>query len=126
MTTYRASCHCGKVRFSFESEPITKGARCNCSICVRKGAVMSDRYYVPESFLEMEGEPSLGVYEFGDKSVGHCFCTTCGISPFAVVTSIPERYDGPTKPGDRRLNLGCVHDLDVFRLEIRVIDGRSL
>ena len=126
MTTYRASCHCGKVRFSFESEPITKGARCNCSICVRKGAVMSDRYYAPESFLAMEGEDSLGVYQFGDRSVGHCFCTTCGISPFSSVTSIPDGYTGPVKTGDRRVNLGCVHDLDVFGLEIRLIDGRSL
>jgi hypothetical protein len=123
---YRASCHCGKIRFSFKSEPITKGARCNCSICVRKGVVMSDRYYKPESFLEMEGADAVGVYEFGDHSVGHCFCTTCGIHPFNVVTSIPEGYTGPTKPGERRVNLGCVHDLDVFGLEIRVIDGRSL
>jgi hypothetical protein len=33
---YRGSCHCGAVRFSYEGEVITKGLRCNCSICSRK------------------------------------------------------------------------------------------
>jgi hypothetical protein len=27
--------------------------------------------------------------------------------------------------GDRRVNLGCVHDLDVYGLEMRLVDGRS-
>jgi hypothetical protein len=31
--TYQASCHCGAVRFRFRSDEITKGCRCNCSIC---------------------------------------------------------------------------------------------
>jgi hypothetical protein len=123
MPTYEASCHCGRVRFRFESEPITKGIRCNCSICVRKGAVMSDRYYGPEAFVVLEGE--VGTYQFGDRDVVHCFCTTCGIFPFNLVASVPADYEGPAKPGDRRVNLGCVHDLDVYGLEIRLVDGRS-
>jgi hypothetical protein len=30
-----------KVRFSFFGEEITEGKRCNCSLCSRKGAIMS-------------------------------------------------------------------------------------
>ena len=44
--TYQASCHCGAVRFRFRSEEITKGCRCNCSICVRKGIVTSAAYHL--------------------------------------------------------------------------------
>jgi hypothetical protein len=123
--TYSASCHCGLVRFQFKSEEITKGLRCNCSICIRKGGVMSARYYPPEDFEAIEGDESLSLYQFGDKDVGHYFCKTCGISPFSVVAAVPPTYEGPAKPGDRRVNLGCVHDLDVLCLEIAVVDGRS-
>jgi len=57
--------------------------------------------------------------------VGHYFCTSCGISPFNVVTAVPPDYRGRARPGDQRVNLGCCDDVDVFALEIRVIDGRS-
>ena len=39
--TYHGSCHCGAVSFTFGAEEITGGRRCNCSICLRRGAVMS-------------------------------------------------------------------------------------
>ena len=38
---YNGSCHCGAIRFSYEGEEITAGLRCSCSICARKGAMMS-------------------------------------------------------------------------------------
>ena len=38
---YQGSCHCGTVRFSYEGEAITKGVRCNCSFCSRRGAMAS-------------------------------------------------------------------------------------
>ncbi len=128
MTTprsYRASCHCGAVRFTFTAEEITSGRRCNCSICIRKGAVMSSNYF-HASDVEVEGTDRLSVYQFGDKSMNHFFCRTCGVSPFSTVASVPPDYPGPARPGDYRLNLGCVHDLDVFSLEIQVIDGKAL
>ncbi len=124
-TTYAARCHCGAVRFRFRSEAITAGLRCNCSICVRKGIVMSARYYTPEAFESLEGEQALRVYEFGDHDVGHAFCATCGVHPFHVVLKVPPTYDGPARVGDRRVNLGCVDELDVMGLRVEVVDGRS-
>lgn len=123
--TYDAHCHCGAVRFRFRSEEIAAGLRCNCSICVRKGVVMSTRYYTPEAFESLEGTESLSVYRFGDHDVGHAFCATCGIHPFNVVLNVPVSYDGPARVGDRRVNLGCVDELDVLSLKVDVIDGRS-
>jgi len=122
--TYHASCHCGSVRFEFKSEEITSGLRCNCSICIRKGIVMSPAYYPPEK-VQLEGESFLTVYQFGDKDVNHLFCRTCGISPFNRVAKIPRDYTGPARPGYYRVNLGCVQELDVFALDIEIIDGRS-
>ncbi len=122
--TYRGSCHCGAVRFKFESAEITSGIRCNCSICIRKGIVNSSTYISPDAF-EVEGEESLAIYQFGDHSVYHYFCKTCGICPFKGVSSLPAGYRGPARIGDRRVNLGCVDGLDPLALEIKLIDGRS-
>jgi hypothetical protein len=115
MTRYRGSCHCGAVRFRLESEPITTGCRCNCSICRRKGTVMSDVYFAPDVFT-LESRDTLAVYRWGDQDVNHYFCTTCGIYTFHDTTATPGHY---------RVNLGCIDDLDTLTLEIRLIDGRS-
>ena len=123
--TYTASCHCGAVRFTFTCEEITSGLRCNCSICIRRGAVMSSSY-VRASDLQVEGREHLAVYQFGDKSMNHLFCRTCGIAPFSTVASVPPGYEGPARPGDHRVNLGCVHDLDVLSLTVQIIDGKAL
>jgi hypothetical protein len=104
---------------------LTTGCRCNCSICIRKGVVMSSKYIPPGDFEELHGEESLTLYQFGDKDVSHYFCKTCGISPFNVVAGVPATYEGPAKPGDRRVNLGCIDGLDPLGLEIKLIDGRS-
>jgi hypothetical protein len=79
--TYNASCHCDAVRFRFTCEEITSGRRCNCSICIRKGVVMSSNYFRP-SDVEVEGSEHLARYQFGDNDVNHFFCRTCGIAPF--------------------------------------------
>src|SRR5262245_40968269 len=116
MQTYRGSCHCGRVSFEFESEAITDGCRCNCSICVRKGATMSRRYYAPSDFKELSGKAELTLYHFGDVMVNHYFCKHCGVYPF---------HDAIQKPGHYRINLGCVEGVDIFALEIVLLDGRS-
>jgi hypothetical protein len=114
--TYSGSCHCGAVRFRFRSGPITTGCRCNCSICIRKGAVMSSSYVQRDDFEMLEGSERLAIYRFGDNLVNHYFCPRCGIYPF---------HDATVKPGEYRVNLGCVDGLDPLALEIRLIDGRS-
>ncbi len=80
---YQGSCHCGNVKFQFEHDEIKSGLRCNCSICVRKGAVMTDFVIPPKEFQFQLKEPdSLGLYEFDNKIAHHYFCKICGIYPF--------------------------------------------
>jgi hypothetical protein len=116
ITTYTGRCHCGAVRFRLIAEAITRGCRCNCSICIRRGAVMSDSYFPPEAFESFEGLDALAVYHWGDREMNHYFCRTCGIHPFA---------DPIGKPGHYRVNLGCLEGFDPLAVEIRLIDGKS-
>jgi hypothetical protein len=85
---------------------------------------MSAKYYPPED-CEVVGTEFLTLYRFGDEDVNHYFCRTCGISPYHVVRAVPPTYEGSAKPGYHRINLGCVDGLDVFALDVEVIDGRS-
>lgn len=115
MPSYQGACHCGSVKFSFvHDEPITKGLRCNCSICRRKGAMMTPFAIAPERF-RIDAEPdALGQYQFGDRTARHHFCTRCGIYTFHVTARMPDHF---------RANLGCIEGVDTFTLDADVFDG---
>ncbi|MCB9655632.1 MAG: GFA family protein [Deltaproteobacteria bacterium] len=113
LKTYDGHCHCGAVRFRLKTETITTGVRCNCSICIRKGAVMSSRYFKSTELESISGLEHLSAYRCGDKLMDHVFCRICGIYPF-------HEWEGAY-----RVNLGCIDNLDIFGLEIALIDGRS-
>ena len=113
----RCRCHCRAVRFAFTSEEITEGRRCNCSICVRKGVVMSVRYVPRAEFSELEGLDALARYRWGDRMVNHYFCRTCGVYPF---------HDTTVRPGEYRVNLGCIEGIEPLALPIEILDGRAL
>ena len=114
---YQGSCHCGAVRFSFDGDEIDKGLRCNCSICSRKGAMMTPQA-IPASAFTIEAETdALGLYQFGAKTAKHYFCRRCGIYTF---------HETARAPGHLRANLGCLEDVDVFGLEAEVFDGKHL
>ncbi|MBK8510165.1 MAG: GFA family protein [Candidatus Competibacter sp.] len=115
--SHQGSCHCGAVRFSYRGEKIERGLRCNCSLCVRKGAMMSAEIIAPENFKIEAGEEALGLYQFGSKVAKHYFCKRCGIYTF---------HETVRKPGHFRVNLGCVDGVDPFALEADVFDGKHL
>ncbi len=114
MRTYSGRCHCGAVRFRFSSDEIVRAKRCNCSICVRRGSVISETWLPLE---ELTGRESLVLYQWGDHMVNFWFCRTCGISPFSEISA---------QPGQCRINLGCVEGIDPLALPVEIIDGRSL
>lgn len=113
--TYTGRCHCGEIRFSFDCEEITEGKRCNCSICIRRGAVMSARYIPAANFRPHGNSDDFNVYRWNDRVVDYVTCKTCSIFP----------YFGNEKWG-YRVNLGCVDQLDALALNISIIDGRSM
>lgn len=116
-TSYKGSCHCGAVRFSYQGEAITKGLRCNCSICSRKGAMMSSEAIPADKLVIESREGALGLYQFGKKTAKHYFCKKCGIYTFHETARVP---------GHCRVNLGCVEGIDTFSLEADVFDGKHL
>ncbi len=118
MIKNQGSYHCGNVTFKFKHEAITSAMRCNCSICIRKGAVMTNFVIPPDELQFQLKEPySLGLYEFDNKVAHHYFCKVCGIFPFLQTFRMPEHY---------RVNLGCVDNIDPETLEVSLFDGKSL
>lgn len=118
MVDYVGSCHCGTVKFEFSTEEIKEGLRCNCSMCRRKGAVMLPQALSADQLkIEDLGSDALRSYKFGSEVAEHFFCEKCGIYTF---------HETKREPGKFRVNLGCVEDLDVFELDIKVFDGASL
>lgn len=118
MKNYKGSCHCGNVKFSFKHEEIKTGLRCNCSLCIRRGAIMTDFVIPPEDLIiEIKEKGSLGLYEFDNKVAHHFFCKKCGIYPFHQTFRMPDQY---------RVNLACIESIDTNALEVGLFDGRSL
>ena len=114
MRLYKGSCHCGVIQFSFEAKPITKGVRCNCSFCAKRGAMVS---LVPgEKFKIDAQEGALNFYQFGKKQAKHYFCKTCGIHTFSETIR---------RPGQYIVNLACVEGVDTSALETTLFDGKN-
>lgn len=76
---------------------------------------MSQPYYRPEDMTRLEGTEHLTRYTFG-VDVWHWFCKHCGVYTF---------HDGPANPGHYRVNLGCVDGVDIYALDIEMVDGAS-
>ncbi len=114
---YKGSCHCQAVQFEFESVPITEGLQCNCSICIRKNAIMSLNYIESADFILIKGQDSMSTYRWGDQVVNHYFCQCCGIYPFHDVIDGTEKF---------RVNFGCVEGIDLKALKLTEFDGKDL
>lgn len=114
MTTYRGSCHCGKVTFEVDAD-LEMTARCNCSLCRRKGAIMS--MVEADAFRLLSGDEELVLYQYHTRVAKHYFCRHCGIYTHHNPRRFPEKYG---------FNLGCLDDVDTFSLEPKVLDGASL
>jgi hypothetical protein len=114
---YHGSCHCGRIKFSFEGEEITRGLRCTCSLCSRKGAMMTPEA-IPKEAIEVNADKNdIGLYQFGNKVAKHYFCKHCGIYTHNETLRMP---------GYCRINLGCIEDLDTTDFEVTIFDGKNL
>ena len=111
---FSGSCHCGAVHFevSTELEPAT---RCNCSMCVRKGAAMSAPF-ATDKLRILSGEDALTVYQFNKRIARHYFCKHCGIYPFHQMARDKNLW---------RVNLGCLDGVDPYALACGVANGAA-
>jgi hypothetical protein len=108
-------CHCGFVRFAVRGRP-GRGLICNCSICAMKGYV----HWIVERerfrLLTPASEAELPVYRFGTGVAAHILCPVCGVAPFYVPRSDPDKVD---------VNLRCVVGIDLGALALETFDGRD-
>ena len=114
---YQGSCHCGAVKFSFDGEEIKKGLRCTCSMCARKGIIMSTENIPVEKLHIKAADDILAMYQFGQKKAKHFFCKQCGVYPFHETLRFAGQY---------KVNLGCIDGVDSLSLEADVFDGKNL
>ena len=114
---YKGSCHCGRIAFEVDGGEIAQVIACNCSICSRKGTLM---WFVPRDNLRLlTPEEDLSTYEFGQHTIQHHFCPTCGIHPFGEGTD-------PSGNSMAAINVRCLEDFDFSSIPVKQFDGRSL
>ena len=112
----KISCHCGAIEAEVKiSERIEKILRCNCSLCKRKGAIMT--MVKNEDFKITKGLEILKLYQFHSKIAKHYFCSNCGIY---------THHNPRSNPGMTGFNLGCLDEVDTFQLkDVPVNDGQN-
>ena len=114
MNKHHGSCHCGAVTFSFEGD-ITELTTCDCSLCVKKNAVMTK---VHESkFALLSGEENLTEYNWNTNIARHFFCKVCGIYTFHKKRALPDHYG---------VNVFCLDGFDAQTVKIRATEGISM
>jgi hypothetical protein len=112
---FKGSCHCGAVKFEVRTA-LEPAARCNCSLCRRRGALMSPMFAAHDLKI-LAGEDALTLYQFNTRTAKHYFCKHCGIYPFHQTRMDPMKW---------RVNLGCVEGIDLYALGFSVSNGASL
>jgi hypothetical protein len=111
--SHSGGCHCGRVRFTVLAD-LSDVAECNCSICTKKGIL---HLIVDSSSFELHsGREALFEYQFNTRVARHWFCRVCGIHPFYLPRSHPDKID---------VNARCLDDVDVAALRPRHFDGRN-
>ena len=112
----KLKCHCGDVEAEIKiSDQFKKIIRCNCSICKRKGAIMS--IVKNEDFKITKGEDKLKLYQFHSKVAKHYFCSNCGIY---------THHNPRSNPAMTGFNVGCIDDIDIFKLKnVGLNDGQN-
>jgi hypothetical protein len=112
-TTMEGGCHCGRVRFRVTAD-LDRVTECNCSICSKKGIL--HLIVPPEQFELLSGKDDLTVYEFNTRIAKHMFCKHCGIHPFYVPRSDPDKID---------VNARCLDATDLTEISPKPFDGKN-
>ena len=112
LKTMEGGCHCGRVRFRVTAD-LTRVTDCNCSICSKKGFL--HLIVPPEQFELLRGKDDLTTYQFNTRTAKHTFCKHCGIHPFYVPRSDPDKID---------VNVRCLDNIDLAAVSPKRFDGK--
>ncbi|GAB5541148.1 MAG: GFA family protein [Sandaracinaceae bacterium] len=108
---FEGGCHCGAVRLRVVARAL-EALDCNCSICFKKGFL---HLIVPrEDFTLLTDEAALAEYRFGTRTARHLFCRRCGVHPFYIPRSHPDRVD---------VNVRCLEPPALDRFTVVPFDG---
>ncbi|ADO68420.1 GFA family protein [Stigmatella aurantiaca] len=119
MTTpqkYTGGCHCGQIQYEVTAD-LNQVISCNCSVCTKKGALLS--FVGADQFKLLSGKDAVSDYQFNKKVIHHLFCRTCGVESFASGTA----------PDGRQMyaiNVRCLEGVDLAALRVTPVDGKSL
>jgi hypothetical protein len=114
--TRTGQCHCGGVKFTAQLiDGLDKAARCNCTICRMRGAVI---VFAGLGGLDVtQGEELLTEYRFHSNTAKHYFCSRCGIYTFHQ-----RRFD----PDQFAVNVACLDGVSPFDFDrVPVFDGAN-
>jgi hypothetical protein len=113
VTIMRGGCHCGRVAYEVEAPPACL-TQCNCSICAKKGYL--HWIVAREKFRLLTPWEDLATYTFNTRTAKHHFCPRCGVAPFYIARSDPDKID---------VNARCVDGLDPADIAFETFDGRN-
>ena len=115
MALHKGSCHCGKVAYEVETD-LEQVIECNCSICRRKGHMLT---FVPRGALNiLSGEENLATYTFNTHTIQHRFCSTCGAATFGEGKQ-------PTGEATAAINVRCLEDVELSEIKTIPFNGRD-
>ncbi|EHQ9271260.1 GFA family protein [Vibrio parahaemolyticus] len=122
---YSGSCHCGLIKFEVLAD-IDHLRECNCSICIRRGAL---NFRVPkENLTVLTPLTNASLYQWGSWSAEDYFCPKCGILPFRKPSKLTEAEiaAGKVEFTGWAVNARCLNDLSLSEVPVVKIDGASL
>lgn len=116
MKNLTLKCHCDGVQLNlYLPNGFEEIRRCNCSICRRKGAVVSSA--LKENLKVITGHELLSKYQFNTKTAKHYFCSRCGIYTHHQRRSNPKIFG---------FNKEYIDQFDLSSYEnIPVLDGKN-
>ncbi|MEC5398353.1 GFA family protein [Uliginosibacterium sp. H1] len=115
-TTYRGSCHCGRVAIEVSGD-IDSAMACNCSMCQRRGSLL---WFVPRPQLRLLTDAGdCARYTFNKHVIAHRFCPECGIHVFGEATD----PDGQSRAA---INIRCLEGIDLDAVPVTHFDGRAM
>ncbi|MBW8785554.1 MAG: GFA family protein [Novosphingobium sp.] len=94
---------------------MSRAARCTCSLCRMRGAVVV--FVALDRLAVTAGAERLTEYRFHSNTARHYFCSRCG-----VYTHHQRRFD----PDQFAVNVACLEGVSPFDFaEVPVIDGAN-
>ena len=112
---HKGRCHCGGIAFEVDGD-FSTAVECNCSHCQLKGYLL---VMVPREALSLSTpEEAMSTYHFNRHMIDHKFCPTCGGAPFGF--GVDENGNATAA-----INIRCIEDIDLEKVERMPFDGRS-